>query len=113
MAAMRPVIFHPDTRETIRTFPIEVRRALGKALTDLQKGANLVMPLSKSMTSVASGVEELRLKDAAGIYRVFYFKKSLKGILVFHAFVKKTQKTPTREIEVGKRRLAEVINEEV
>lgn len=65
------------------------------------------------MSSVANGVEELRLKDSAGIYRVFYFKKSVRGIFVFHAFVKKNQKTPTHEIEVGRRRLAEVSHEEI
>ena len=86
---------------------------MGKALTDLQKGANLVMPLSKSMPSVASGVVELRLRDSAGIYRVFYFKKSVKGILVFHAFIKKSQKTSLSEIALGKKRLLEVFNEEV
>ena len=109
---MKPVVFHPKARDTIRDFPIEVRRALGKALTDLQKGASLTMPLSKAMSTVAAGVEELRLKDAAGIYRVFYFKRSQKGILVFHAFVKKTQKTPAHEIEVGRKRLVEVLHEE-
>jgi len=40
------------------------------------------------MPSVAVGVEELRIRDQAGIYRTFYFKKSKRGILILHAFVK-------------------------
>lgn len=63
------------------------------------------------MSSVASGVEELRIKDAAGIYRVFYFTRSAKGIIVFHAFVKKSQKTPRNEIELGRKRLKEMLYE--
>jgi phage-related protein len=55
------------------------------------------------------GVEELRTKDASGIYRVFYFKKSAAGIVVFHAFTKKTQKTPQHEIELGQQRLKEML----
>lgn len=59
---------------------------------------------------VGSGVSELRLKDANGIYRVFYITKISDKILVFHAFKKKTQKTPALEIELARKRLAEVLS---
>jgi phage-related protein len=71
------------------------------------------MPLSRPMASVASGVEELRVKDESGIYRTFYYKKGKLGILIFHAFGKKSQKTPQHEIEIGQKRLREMLNEEV
>jgi len=70
------------------------------------------MPLSRPMPQVASGVEELRIRDDAGIYRTFYFKKSKRGILVVHAFVKKTQKTPKKEIAIARKRIEEMIDEE-
>jgi phage-related protein len=92
---------------SIQTFPVEVKKHLGKALLDLQKGNSLTMPLSKSMSSVALGVEELRIRDDSGAFRIFYFKKSSKGILIFHAFVKKTQQTPQKEIETGRKRFKE------
>jgi phage-related protein len=63
------------------------------------------------MSSVALGVEELRIRDRAGIYRTFYFQKSSRGILIFHAFVKKTQKTPSHEIDLGRKRLKEMLDE--
>ena len=68
---IKPAIFHPAARETIRGFPIEVRKELGKAIYDLQLGETLSMPLSRPMTSVASGAAELRIRDREGIYRVF------------------------------------------
>ena len=68
------------------------------------------MPLSRIMPQVGSGVEEIRLKDAAGIYRVFYLAKIDDCIYVFHAFKKKTEKTPKKEIELGKKRLKEWLN---
>lgn len=71
------------------------------------------MPLSKPMRSVGQGCEELRVKDSSGIYRVFYFTREAGRILVFHAFVKKTQKTPQHEIELGKKRLREMLYEKV
>jgi len=109
---VRPALFHPAAKAAIRVFPKEVRRELGKAIYDLQCGESLGMPLSKTMSSVASGVSELRFRDPSGIYRVFYFLRSVKGVLVFHAFTKKTQKTPAREIEIGRKRLQELIDEE-
>lgn len=108
---MKAALFHPAIRPALLEFPVEVRKELGKAILDLQHGAKLTMPLSKPMSSVAVGVEELRIKDASGIYRVFYFTRSAKGIIVFHAFVKKAQKTPRNEIELGRKRLKEMLYE--
>lgn len=82
---------------------------MGELLLKLQLGITLGMPNSKPMPSVHPGAHELRLKDTAGIYRVFYYLKSEQGILVFHAFTKKTQKTPQGEIELGKKRLKEML----
>jgi phage-related protein len=39
-------------------------------------------------------------------------KKSKRGILIVHAFVKKTQKTPPREITLARKRLEEMLDEE-
>lgn len=109
---MKAAIFHPRARKTLRSFPEDVRREIGKAIWDLQNEYRLPFPLSRPIPSVAPGVEELRIRGHAGAYRVFYYVKSLRGILIFHAFVKKTQKTPKREIEIGKRRLKEALHEE-
>ena len=65
------------------------------------------------MSSVALGVEELRVRDRAGIYRAFYYKKLARGVLIFHAFVKRTQKTPLQDIELGRTRLKEMLDEKV
>jgi hypothetical protein len=52
---VKPAIFHPAARETIRSFPVEVRKELGKAIYDLQRGETLSLPLSRPMASVAPG----------------------------------------------------------
>ena len=66
------------------------------------------MPLSRPMPSVAPGVSELRLHSEDGQFRTFYFTASRQAILVIHAFVKKTRQTPPAEIELGRRRLREM-----
>ena len=108
---MKDVIFHCKAIEALRDFPDDARRSIGKAIRDLQRGLRLEMPLSRAMPSVALGAAELRVKDKEGIYRTFYYTKHRKGILIFHAFVKKTQKTPQREIDIGRQRLREMLNE--
>ena len=64
------------------------------------------------MPSIGVGAEELRVKDRHGIYRVFYLARKADVVLVFHAFQKKIQKTPQHEIELGKKKLKEMLHEE-
>ena len=112
LGRVKPAVFHPKARAVLKGFPEDIRRELGKAIFDLQKGERLSMPLSRAMQVVASGVEELRLKDRSGAYRIFYLTRRADAILVFHAFVKKAQKTPRQEIELGRQRLKEMLDEE-
>jgi phage-related protein len=70
----------------------------------------LVMPQSRPMPSVAAGVSELRVLGEHGTYRVFYLVLSSKGILVFHAFVKRTQRTPPAEIRLTQKRLKDLLD---
>lgn len=107
---MKRAIFHPKAREAIKGFPGEVRYKIGKAIFFLQQGEVLRMPFSRSMPAAGKGVSELRMQGEDGVYRVFYLTKSEKGILVFHAFVKRTQKTLPLEIKLAKIRLRELLN---
>ena len=108
---MRPIILHPKAREAIRRFPKEARIRLGKGLFRLQMGEQIGMPNSRPMPGVAAGVSELRVKGDDGSYRAFYYTASSAGILVFHAFVKKTRRTPFLEIELARKRLKELLHE--
>jgi phage-related protein len=62
------------------------------------------------MPSVAAGVAELRVKSEDGTFRVFYHVASTRGVLVFHAFAKKTQRTPPLELELARKRLKELLD---
>jgi len=44
---------------------------------------------------------ELRIKSASDISRIFYFVRVENNIVLLHGFVKKTQKTPNREITIA------------
>ncbi|SRR5258705_13730657 len=109
---MRLVLIHPRAQQVIRGFSKPVRVELGSALVKLQLGMTLGLPVSRPMPDIFAGAHELRLRDATGIQRVFYYLSSNRGILVFHAFVKKTQKTPGSEMNLGRKRLKEMLADE-
>lgn len=49
------------------------------------------------------GIFELRTKFASNITRILFFFYIKKRIILTNGFVKKTQKTPSREIEMAKK----------
>ncbi|MNJ94755.1 hypothetical protein D3C87_124570 [compost metagenome] len=102
------IIWHPKAKEIISGFPEEVRKELGYLMHLLQRGEKLSMPHSRPMTSIAKGAHELRVRGLDGVYRTFYYCKDHEGILVFHAFIKKTQQTSPTDINLGKKRLKEL-----
>ncbi|MYA29595.1 MAG: type II toxin-antitoxin system RelE/ParE family toxin [Nitrospira sp. SB0666_bin_27] len=71
----------------------------------------LGMPQSRKIPVLHQSAFELRIKDENGIYRVFYALFDGDTILVPHAFTKKTQKTPQKEIDTAKQRLRRMIHE--
>ena len=68
-------------------------------------GPNLGEPHTKAF---GSGLFELRLKGADGNARVFFCTLVGRRIVMLHSFIKKTGKTPLRELEIAQSRLKEL-----
>lgn len=68
-------------------------------------GPDLGMPHTRAM---GGGLFELRLKAAEGIARVLYCTLAERRIVVLHQFIKKTDKTPSKELDIARRRMNEV-----
>lgn len=71
-------------------------------------GPNLGEPHTKAF---GDGLFELRLKGAEGIARVFFCTLIGKRIVMLHSFIKKTDRTPKRELDVVQARLKEIKHE--
>lgn len=71
-----------------------------KALQELtllsEKGTDLREPHSKSL---GEGLFELRIKFGSNVSRCFYFFRRGQKIIVTNGFVKKSQRTPPRELK--------------
>ena len=63
-------------------------------------GPALRAPYSKAMED---GIFELRAKESSNITRVFYFFYIGQKAILTNGFVKKTQKTPKRELALAKK----------
>lgn len=76
-------------------------------LTDLmlEFGSDLGLPHTKAM---GDGLFELRVKGKEGIARVFYCVVIEHRIVMLHVFIKKSQKTPKKELDIAKKRMKEV-----
>lgn len=106
---MKPIRLHKKVEKELEALDVFTRAKIAEFLTLIAKGESLGLPASRPMPVIAQGAHELRVKNAAGQYRIFYFVKFRDAILVFHAFKKKTQETPKFEIETGQRRLGEML----
>jgi phage-related protein len=60
------------------------------------------------MVGIGSGVREVRVRDGMGAFRVIDLATLPKAITVQHAFTKKTQQTPQRDIELAAARLRQI-----
>lgn len=89
----------------IKNFPKEARQELGYNLDRLQRG--LEPSDYKPMHVIGLGVKELRV-HLENEYRAIYVVKYAKAIYVLHVFVKKTQKTSKKDIELARGRFRKI-----
>jgi phage-related protein len=108
MGAIKPLEFLGNSKDSLRDFPADVRRAIGMELHNVQNGA---MPKDfKPMPDVGKGVYEIRI-HLDGAWPVIYVAKFAEAIYVLHAFQKKTQQTSKDDIELAKNVTAQLENE--
>ena len=108
---MKEIIWNDKARDFVKTLSPEMKREIGTLLMLIQSGHNLGEPQSKPIKVIHKNAYELRIKDRRGQYRVIYILNIGDKILIPHAFTKKTQKTPLREVELSIKRLKELIYE--
>jgi phage-related protein len=105
---MKEIEFCGSALDDLREFNVAVRQRMGQQLFKIQQG--LEPDDWKPMTSIGSGVKEIRVKDISGAYRTVYIAKLPEKIYVLHCFQKKSQQTNQTDIDVAKTRLMEILN---
>jgi len=104
---MKPVRFLGDSLKRLRDFPENAKQDAGYQLDKVQRGEQ--PDDFKPMPSIGKGVEEIRVWDDAGTYRVIYTARVADAVYVLHAFQKKTQATSKRDIDMATDRYAQLM----
>jgi phage-related protein len=88
-----------------------VRHDAGYQLDKVQRGGQ--PDDFRPMPSIGKGVEEIRVSDESGAYRVIYVARRADAVYVLHAFHKKTQAMPKKDIDIAKRRFGQIVGGQV
>ncbi len=103
---MKEIEFLGDSLKAISEFPKGARQNAGRQLERVQRGQ---APLDfKPMPEIGKGVEEIRIREEAGAFRVIYTARMPDAVYVLHAFQKKTQTTSKRDIEIARLRFSKL-----
>jgi phage-related protein len=98
--------FHERVLAEVESWPVDVvadYARLVELLTDY--GPSLRLPHSRAL---GDGLFELRPRGRVGIGRAFYCFLVGKRVVVLHAFIKKTQQTPDRDLKLARKRRKEL-----
>jgi phage-related protein len=95
-----------EVQEEIMNLPVTLQaRYIGLTQRMLEYGPNLGLPHTDAF---GGGLFELRLKGVEGIARVFFCTMVEEEIIMLHSFIKKSQKTPVKELKLAKQRMKEL-----
>lgn len=98
--------FNAKVAETIDAWPVGIRARFDRIATVMRDhGPNLGMPHTRAM---GDGLFEIRAKGKEGIGRAFYCTAIDHHIVILHACIKKTRRTPPQELDTARKRLKQV-----
>lgn len=100
--------FNNSVQEAILNLPQVFKQRYLRYTDKMEEyGSNLGMPHKYPM---GDGLHELRIHGQDGIARVFFCTMVGRKIIMLHSFIKKTQKTPKKELEIAIKRMKELKN---
>jgi phage-related protein len=100
--------FHPRVLAGVEAWPADILADYARIVELLMEhGPNLRLPHSRAF---GEGLFELRARGRSGIGRAFYCFLVGRRVMVLHAFVKKSQRTPDRELRLARKRMKEALN---
>jgi len=92
----------------------EIKKLPSDCRARLVKIAQLIenVGLDSLPTAIVKHLEgklwEIRVKAASGVARAIYVTATGQRVIIVRAFIKKTQKTPQRELEIARTRVREI-----
>ncbi len=104
---MWKVAFLPKAVDEEAKLPPDMQARLGRMLDAIRVGGLIDLPPGW-VKPLGHKLWEFRITGKDGIARAIYVTVKERRLVVLHIFIKKTQKTPAREIELALRRSKEI-----
>ena len=102
----KKVIWMGSSKADLVAFPPDARRECGYQLEKAQRGES---PTSwKPIPAIGEGVRELRVRIAAGAFRVLYLATRPEGLYVLHCFQKKARRTSRQDLALAVKRFGSI-----
>ena len=109
MIKPKPLEFLGSSLDDLRALLPTVRREAGHQLDQVQNGQEA--DDWKPMPTIGQGVREIRIRDAAGAFRIIYVAKFADAVYVLHCFQKKTEKTRKADLDLAEKRYRDLLKE--
>ncbi len=101
--------YDQQIKDEIKAWPTELYADFLRLVSLIEEfGPVLRLPHSRAM---GNGVFELRPRGQSGIGRAFYCFLIGRRVVILHAFIKKTRKTPEKDLKIARKRASEVKND--
>jgi len=98
--------FHPKVLKQIESWQPDMLASYTRLLDVLMvHGPALRLPYSRAM---GEGLFEIRPSGKSSIGRCLYCFQKGQRIIVLHAFIKKTPKTPDADLSIARKRMKEI-----
>ena len=96
-----------QVREALDEFPLDMRASFQR-IVELIQLHGLERVREPYLKHLQGPLWEIRMKGKSGIARAIYVTAIGKRVIIVHVFIKKTQKTPRREITTALKRAKEI-----
>ena len=101
------VFVNAQAKAELDAMPVDVRASFER-IVRLVQASGLERVHEPYIKHIEGRIWEMRLRGRDGIARALYITASGRRVVILRVFVKKSQKTPRREIELAGRRAQEV-----
>jgi phage-related protein len=106
---MKVLMFRGGALSDLRAFPESALREAGYQLDKVQN--EQASTDWKPMGTIGKGVQEIRIQDEAGAFRIIYVAKFSEAVYVLHCFQKKSQKTSWSDLDLAVKRYSDLVKE--
>lgn len=103
----RVEFLNDKVQEEIKALPLDMRARFDRIVSMIET-FGLQSIHEPKIKHIEGDIWEMRMKGRDGISRALYVTRTGKRVIVVRAFIKKTQKTPRREINLALKRMKEI-----